>query len=110
MNTLRNLLLVALVILLAYLCLQVDQGRLKGLSLEPWRLAPTIGVAFFLARFAKHKLHPVSAVGLGGIGGALGTLDPAASVYGVFVGLIAAAIATLIPRIRKAQTGDSPRH
>ncbi len=110
MTPLRILLVIVLMTFLAYLCLQVDQGRLKGSSLEPWRLVPTIVLAFFFARFGKYKLNSISAMALGGIGGAVGTLDPLATVYGGTVGLVTGAIATLIPLMRNTEPNGKTRH
>lgn len=108
MQKLRIASLIALTILLVYLCLQTDHARLKDYPMESWRLAPLLLLASVAALIGRKFLNPLGGLFLGGIGGALGTLDSMATVYGGVVGLVVGAILVLLPVIPKWKPGNFP--
>ena len=100
----RSVIVVCLLPVLVYLCLQTDHARLKGMPMESWRLLPLIMAAAACALLGKRILNSVAGVFIGGVGGAFGTLDQFAGPYGALVGLVTGAIAVAIPIFEKPRS------
>ncbi|MFV1966034.1 MAG: hypothetical protein ACC628_11460 [Pirellulaceae bacterium] len=106
-TVLRIVLALCVVPLLVYLCLQTEHARLKGTSMDAWRLIPLILTAAAAAGIGKRFLNSISGLFFGGIGGLFGTLDQFAGPYGGIVGLLVGTIVVLLPVMQKPKLKDA---